>query len=85
MFITFFLLRQPYSEVESPESINVHPALTRQVLLSNIEQCWKNLLRSPQASTAVSAFGLPRGGVLSIPSVFLVKCSEMPYDVLEIL
>ena len=38
-----------------------------------------------QAGTDVSAFGLPRGGVLSIPSVSLVKCGEMPYYVLEIL
>jgi len=55
---------------------NVHRALTRRVMLSNTEQYRKYLLRRAQAGTAVFAFDL---------RVFpFVKCSEMPYYVMEI-
>jgi len=78
-------MRQLYSDVDSPESIDGHPALTRQVLLSNTEPYRKHLLTSPLAGAAVFAFGLPRGSVLSISTVFLVPCGEIPYDGLETL
>jgi hypothetical protein len=69
-----------------------HQALLMFILRSLARYCClilhnseKNLSRSPQAGTALSAFGLARGGVLSIPSVSLVKRGEMPYYVWEIL
>jgi hypothetical protein len=78
-------LCQLYSDVESSESIDGHPALTRQELLSNTEPYGKHLLPSPLAGAVVFAFGIPRGSVPSIPTVFLVQCGEIPYYVLEIL
>jgi hypothetical protein len=42
---------EPYARVCSPQSFASHAALTRQALLSNIEQSRKNYCQAPQAGT----------------------------------